>query len=188
MPQGHRLLSTRLVHLLDHLEGQDDVADLRSLAVPNQFHLALVLEQQEAILLGQRLVGLDEADDLLLFLFGQTRHSDPLLLARVRPRQAGRFAHFNLASDAHNTPRPATAILRSARQAGPTLRRLGLFATRQVVERLEIEQPQKAIGREIMRRAALRVGPLDPQQTATHQMDQDVAARPAAETMNLLAR
>ena len=49
------LLRPRLVHLLDHLKRQDDIADLAGLAVPDQFHLALVLEQQKAILIRQGL-------------------------------------------------------------------------------------------------------------------------------------
>jgi hypothetical protein len=74
------LLGARFVHLLDHLEGQDDVADLVGLAVPDQFDLAFVLEEQETVLVGQRLVRFEEADDLLLFLLRQSRHGDPLLL------------------------------------------------------------------------------------------------------------
>ena len=58
---------TRLVHLLDDLEGQNDVADFAGLAVPDQFDLALVIEEQKAVLVGQRLVGFEEADDVLLF-------------------------------------------------------------------------------------------------------------------------
>ena len=47
-----------------------------SLVLPlaDQFHLPLVLEQEKAILVRQRPVGLDKANDLLLFLFGQSRH------------------------------------------------------------------------------------------------------------------
>ena len=60
----------RLVHLLDHLEGQDDARDLAALAVPDQFDLALILEQQKAVLVRQGFVRFQKADDLLLFLFG----------------------------------------------------------------------------------------------------------------------
>ena len=56
-----RLLGARLVHLLDHLKGQDDVADFAGLAVPDQLDLALVLEQQKAVLVRQRLVGFDDS-------------------------------------------------------------------------------------------------------------------------------
>ncbi|MGH8863887.1 MAG: hypothetical protein ACREVZ_04495 [Burkholderiales bacterium] len=45
----------RLVHVLQRLERQHGGADLAALAVPDQFHLALVLEQDEAVLLRQRL-------------------------------------------------------------------------------------------------------------------------------------
>ncbi len=45
------LLRARLVHLLNHLKRQDDIADLARLAVPHQLHLPLVLKQQKAILL-----------------------------------------------------------------------------------------------------------------------------------------
>ena len=37
-----------------------------------QHHLALVLEQQKAVLVRQRFVGFDIADDVLLFLFSQS--------------------------------------------------------------------------------------------------------------------
>ena len=56
-----------LVHLLDDLERQDDVADFIRLAVPDELDLALVVEKQEAILLRQRLISFEEADDVLLF-------------------------------------------------------------------------------------------------------------------------
>jgi len=67
------------VHLLDHLERQYDVADLAALPVPDQLHLALVLEQQKAVLFRQGFVRLQKADDLLLFLFRQSWHKNPLL-------------------------------------------------------------------------------------------------------------
>ena len=35
----------RLVHVLDDLKREDNVADLAALAVPDQFYLALVLEE-----------------------------------------------------------------------------------------------------------------------------------------------
>jgi hypothetical protein len=53
------LLGARLIHLLDHLKRRYDVADFVGLAVPDEFHLALFFEEQEAVLIGQRLVGLD---------------------------------------------------------------------------------------------------------------------------------
>jgi hypothetical protein len=37
------LLGTPLVHLLDYLNGHDDIANLAALAVPNQFHVAFFL-------------------------------------------------------------------------------------------------------------------------------------------------
>jgi len=79
-----RLLRARLVHLLDDLKGQDDIADLARLAVPDQFHLPLVLKQQKAVLLRQRPVRLDKADNLLLFLLSQSWHKNSLL-RRVLP-------------------------------------------------------------------------------------------------------
>lgn len=68
----------RLIHLFDDLEGQDDTADLAGLTVPDKFHLALVLEEQETKLVRQRLVGLDVSDDLLLLLFSQSWHETSL--------------------------------------------------------------------------------------------------------------
>jgi len=56
------------------LEGEDDAGDLGGLAVPDELDLALVVEEQEAISIGQRPVGFEEADDFLLFLLGETGH------------------------------------------------------------------------------------------------------------------
>jgi hypothetical protein len=47
------LFGARLVHLLNHLKGQDDVADLAALAVPDQFHLPLFLKKQKTVLVRQ---------------------------------------------------------------------------------------------------------------------------------------
>jgi hypothetical protein len=68
-----RLLGPRLVDLLDHLKRQDEIADLARLAIPDQLHLALVLEQKKTKFVRQGLVSFEIADDLLFFLFGQ-RH------------------------------------------------------------------------------------------------------------------
>jgi hypothetical protein len=75
LPQRvRRGFGARLVHVLDHLKRQHHIANLVRLAVPDQLHLALFLEKQKTVLLGQRPVRLDETDDLLAFLFGQWRH------------------------------------------------------------------------------------------------------------------
>jgi hypothetical protein len=50
-----RLFGARLVHLLDDLKRQKYIADLAGLTIPDQFHLALVGEKQEAILTGNGL-------------------------------------------------------------------------------------------------------------------------------------
>ncbi len=71
--------------LTPNLKREDNVADLAELAVPNQFHLALVLEQQEAKLIRQGLVGFDIAKDFLLFLFGQSRHEGSLIFTVLQP-------------------------------------------------------------------------------------------------------
>jgi hypothetical protein len=55
-------------------EREDDVGNFARLAVPDELDLAFAAEEQEAVLLGERLVGLQEADDVLLFLVGETRH------------------------------------------------------------------------------------------------------------------
>jgi hypothetical protein len=60
--------------LFDRLEWQNDAGDLGGLAVPDEFDLALVVEEQEAISIWQRPVGFEEADDLLLFLLSETGH------------------------------------------------------------------------------------------------------------------
>lgn len=69
-----QFLYSRLVQLPDDLEGQHDVADLPGFAVPDQLHLALFLEQQKAVLLRQRFIRFQVADNFLLLLFGQSWH------------------------------------------------------------------------------------------------------------------
>ena len=79
---GHRprrTLRGQLIDRPDLLEGQHDVADLAGPAVPHQFHLALVREQQKPVLVRQQLVGLNEPDDFLLLLFGESRRGKTLL-------------------------------------------------------------------------------------------------------------
>jgi hypothetical protein len=68
------VLAARLVHVLDRLKGQHDVRDLVGLAVPNQLDLPFVVKQQESVLLRQRLVGFEVADDVLIFSVGQSGH------------------------------------------------------------------------------------------------------------------
>jgi len=83
------LFGTRLGHLLNDLKREDNVANLAALAVPDQFHFALVLEQQKEKLVRQGLAGSRKAEDLLLFLFSQSRHETSLfldVLPRLRPR------------------------------------------------------------------------------------------------------
>jgi len=57
--------------VLQRLERQHGGADLAALAVPHQLHLALVLEQDEAILLRQRFSLLDEPDQVALLGVGE---------------------------------------------------------------------------------------------------------------------
>ena len=61
------LFLARLVDVLQRLKGQDCSADFAGFAVPHQFDFALVLEQQEAVLLRQRLASLDQLDQVALF-------------------------------------------------------------------------------------------------------------------------
>ena len=56
----------RLVDVLQRLERQHGRADVARLAVPDQLDLALVLEQDEAVLLRQRLALLDQRDQVAL--------------------------------------------------------------------------------------------------------------------------
>ena len=58
----------------NRLKGEDDVADFVGLSVPDEFDLAFVFKQQEAVFVGQRFVCLNKADDLLLFLFCESWH------------------------------------------------------------------------------------------------------------------
>jgi hypothetical protein len=56
--------------VFQRLERQHRGADLAVLAVPHQLHLALVLEQDEAVFLRQRLAFLDELNQVALFGVG----------------------------------------------------------------------------------------------------------------------
>jgi len=67
------------------LERQDDIADLAALAVPDQFHLTLVLEQQKAKLVRQGLAGLQEFCDVTYFVIGEL-HYFPLGLVMFLDR------------------------------------------------------------------------------------------------------
>jgi len=60
--------------VIDGLKRQHDGENLVGLAIPDQLHLALVRKEQKTILLRQRLVRLKIPDNLLSFLFRQTRH------------------------------------------------------------------------------------------------------------------
>ena len=71
---------TGLVHLLNHLKGQNDITDLAGFTIPDQFHLSFVSEQEKAVLVRQRLVGFQITNDLLLFLFSQSWHDWSLSL------------------------------------------------------------------------------------------------------------
>ena len=73
-PVSARSFGARFVDLLDRLEGEDDVGHFGGLAVPDELDLALVVEQEKAVAVGERAVGFEEADDLLLFLLGETGH------------------------------------------------------------------------------------------------------------------
>ncbi len=79
-----RFFGARLVHLLDHLEGQDDVADFVGLAVPDQLHLPVVVKKQKAIFVRQRFVCLQIANDVVLFLIRQSCYKRflPFILSR----------------------------------------------------------------------------------------------------------
>jgi len=57
--------------MLQGLKGQHGGADVAVLAVPDQLHLPLVLEQDEAVLLRQGLALLDEGDQVALFGLGE---------------------------------------------------------------------------------------------------------------------
>ncbi len=61
----------RFVDVFEGLEGEDGGADLAGFAVPDEFHLALVLEEQEAVALGQRLALLDALDDVAALGLGE---------------------------------------------------------------------------------------------------------------------
>ena len=64
-------LLPRLVDVLQRLERQDGRRHLARLAVPDQLDFALVLKQQEAVLLGQRLAFGDQLDEVALLGVGE---------------------------------------------------------------------------------------------------------------------
>ena len=65
------LFLPRLVNVFEGLEGQDGGADFAGLAVPDQFDLAFVVEEEEAVFLRERLALLDELDEVALFGVGE---------------------------------------------------------------------------------------------------------------------
>jgi hypothetical protein len=65
------------MNLRIHLDGQDDFAGLIRLAVPDQLHLTLVVEQEKTVLVRERLAGLDELGDFTFFTVGEF-HGDGL--------------------------------------------------------------------------------------------------------------
>ncbi|WKZ56074.1 MAG: hypothetical protein QY324_07970 [Anaerolineales bacterium] len=69
-----QLLGTRLVHLLNDLKRQNDIGHFVTFAVPNQLHFALVVEQQEAVFIGQGLTLFDQFYDLVLFVVSEVHH------------------------------------------------------------------------------------------------------------------
>jgi hypothetical protein len=59
------------VNVFERLKGEDGGADLAGLAVPNKFYLALVVEKDEAVFLGERLALIDELDEIALLGAGE---------------------------------------------------------------------------------------------------------------------
>lgn len=61
----------RLVNVFERLKRQDGGANLAGFAVPDEFHLALVVKEEEAVFLRQRLALLNQFDEVALFGFGE---------------------------------------------------------------------------------------------------------------------
>ena len=59
------------VDVFEGLEGEDGGADFAGLAVPDEFDLALVGEEEEAVFLRERLALLDELDEVALLGVGE---------------------------------------------------------------------------------------------------------------------
>ena len=57
--------------MFEGLEGEDGGADFAGLAVPDEFDLAFVGEEEEAVFLWERLTLLDELDEVALLGFGE---------------------------------------------------------------------------------------------------------------------
>jgi hypothetical protein len=57
--------------VFERLKREDGGADFARLAIPDQLHLALVFEKQEAIFLRQRLAFVDQLDEVALLGVGE---------------------------------------------------------------------------------------------------------------------
>ncbi len=57
--------------MFEGLEGEDGGADFAGLAVPDEFDLAFVLEEEEAVFVGQGFALLDELDEVAAFGLGE---------------------------------------------------------------------------------------------------------------------
>ncbi len=65
------LFLSRLVNVFEGLEREDGGADFAGFAVPDEFDLAFVVEEDEAVFLRQRLALIDELDEIALLGVGQ---------------------------------------------------------------------------------------------------------------------
>jgi hypothetical protein len=65
----HLGLGARLIDVLQRLERQHCSAHVARLAVPDQLHLAFILEKDEAVLFRQRFALLDQGNQVALFGF-----------------------------------------------------------------------------------------------------------------------
>ncbi len=64
-------LGARLVDVLQRLERQHRGTDIARLAIPDQFHFALVFKQYEAVFFGQWLSLLDQSNQIALLRLAQ---------------------------------------------------------------------------------------------------------------------
>jgi hypothetical protein len=80
--------------LLNRLEWKHNIADFLSFTILDEFYLALVIEQQKPIFVGKGLSRFNKANNLLLFLFSQSRHAAPKIGKFIIAPLVGELCHL----------------------------------------------------------------------------------------------
>jgi hypothetical protein len=83
------LFGARLIDLLDDLKGEGDVADFAGLAVPDELDFALVVEEEEAVVVREGPTGFEMAQDVADFVVAELHALLWIVFAATRERTAG---------------------------------------------------------------------------------------------------